>query len=68
MGKTIYKVIRAIDLQEFEDKVSAALDEGYMLQGGVVTSSAYYLQAVTKNVTLPSYKAKKSTTAVDIDN
>ncbi len=68
MGKTIYKVIRAIDLQDFEELVQQSLNEGYTLQGGVVTSSAYYLQAVTKNVTLPSYKAKKSTTAVDIDN
>ncbi len=65
MPRTIYKVIRAIDLEDFEKAVEEALNEGYMLQGGVVTSSAYYLQAVTKNVTLPSYKAKKSTTAIE---
>ena len=54
MPRTIYKVIRAIDLEDFEKAVEEALNEGYMLQGGV-----------TKNVTLPSYKAKKSTTAIE---
>lgn len=62
MPKTIYKVIRAIDLQDFEAEVEKALNEGYILQGGIVTSSAYYLQSVIKTVTMPSYRAKKSTT------
>lgn len=65
MPKTIYRVIRAIDLQEFEAEVEKALADGYFLQGGIVTSSAYYLQAVIKTVTMPSYRAKKSTTNVD---
>ena len=65
MPKTIYRVIRAIDLQDFEAEVEKALNEGYNLQGGIVTSSAYYLQAVIKTVTMPSSRAKKTTTAVD---
>lgn len=66
MPEMIYKVIRTALLAELEKEVTKALNEGYVLQGGIIFTGTCYLQAMTKTATSPPfYKVRRTTTAED---
>ncbi len=66
MTETIYEIIKERDLEEFEKKVTKALNNGFVLQGNLVLNDDYYLQAVTRQIPyIPPYNAMKTTTAKD---